>query len=249
MRSADNGQDMPDQRLLRAEDLHDAFTLSAAAGWNQTEADWKRLLLAAPDGCFAMEVDGKVVSTATIVTYGEQLAWIGMVLTSTEHRRRGYARLLVEKCLAVAAAKNISCVGLDASEEGRPLYKELGFVDEQEVERWLRDGDDSKCATVGDDLVLSGGACALHRTGRVARYVGPCFASNAVDAKRAIECCIESAPEAPWFWDLLPRNDQAVSIARANGFRRVRSLTRMMRGTPPVLNAQEVYAISGFEWG
>jgi hypothetical protein len=35
-----------------------------APGWNQTEEDWRNLLALEPEGCFAIEREGKVVATA-----------------------------------------------------------------------------------------------------------------------------------------------------------------------------------------
>src|SRR5205823_4675748 len=89
-------------RLLRAEDVPAVFQLSAEAGWNQTEHDWRMLLDIAPEGCFGIEADGQVVATTTLVCYEQRLAWIGMVLTKREYRRRGLARRLLNKALAQA---------------------------------------------------------------------------------------------------------------------------------------------------
>jgi hypothetical protein len=66
-------------RRLRAEDIPDAAQLSAQAGWNQTEEDWRTLLELSPEGCLAIEVDGRLAATTTLFCYGRGLAWIGMV--------------------------------------------------------------------------------------------------------------------------------------------------------------------------
>src|SRR4029077_10308149 len=81
-------------RTLRLEDVPSAFQLSAQAGWNQTEEDWRMLLELAPKTCLAIEANGQLAATTTLLCYGQQLAWIGMVLTKTEFQRRGFARKL-----------------------------------------------------------------------------------------------------------------------------------------------------------
>ena len=48
-------------RPLAAADLPLGLRLSQAAGWNQTEADWRRFLDLQPDGCFVAELDGTPV--------------------------------------------------------------------------------------------------------------------------------------------------------------------------------------------
>src|SRR5260221_13886840 len=121
------------RRLLSA-DLPALMRLKDAAGWNQTEADWLNLLALEPEGCFGIGVKGEIVASATVICYGLELAWIGMVLTAPDFRGRGCARHLMNACIAYAGPRPIR---LDASDMGHSLYTSLGFVDECPVERWL----------------------------------------------------------------------------------------------------------------
>ena len=105
-------------RLLRPADLAVAVGLSTIAGWNQTEDDWRMLMELAPHGCFGIDAHGELVATATLLSYGTQLAWIGMVLTKREYRGRGFARTLVTHALQSADLKGIRTVKLDATEYG-----------------------------------------------------------------------------------------------------------------------------------
>ena len=54
-------------RAMRAEDVPAAFELSAQAGWNQTEEDWRTLLALAPETCLAIEVDRQLAATTTLL--------------------------------------------------------------------------------------------------------------------------------------------------------------------------------------
>ena len=101
-------------------------------------ADWERMITLEPLGCFGIEQDDRIVATTTLLTYGRDLAWVGMVSTHAEYQRRGYARQLVTAALELASAREIRSVKLDATDQGRPLYASLGFTDEQPIERWLR---------------------------------------------------------------------------------------------------------------
>ena len=69
-------------RCLRSDDLDFANSFSREAGWNQTRPDWERFLCLAPQGCFLAESDGRPAGTATTTAYGNDLAWIGMVLVT-----------------------------------------------------------------------------------------------------------------------------------------------------------------------
>jgi ribosomal protein S18 acetylase RimI-like enzyme len=137
---------MPAENLreLRHSDLPDAMELSRLAGWNQTGDDWEALLRLDPQGCFGIEVEHHIVATATLLCFGKQLAWIGMVLTKSDYRRMGFARRLMQAALERSAGLKIESVKLDATADGQPLYEKLGFTTEQIVERWFRDGRQSQ---------------------------------------------------------------------------------------------------------
>lgn len=55
------------------------------------------------------------------------------VYTEPEHRHRGLARRLVERCMAECSARGIGILSLHASEFGRPLYLSLGFTPTNEM--------------------------------------------------------------------------------------------------------------------
>ena len=125
-------------RAMTPQDIPGAMRLKEAAGWNQIPADWSRLLALEPAGCFTDEREGAPAGTATAVCYGTELAWIGMVLVAPEYRRQGIARGLTQRAVAWLRGRGIGCIKLDASDMGLPLYRRLGFVDEQPIERWAR---------------------------------------------------------------------------------------------------------------
>lgn len=122
-------------RRLEFSDIPAAMKLKEAAGWNQTEADWRRLLKLEPEGCFAAIENDRLVGTTTTTRYGDDLAWIGMVLVDPQHRRRGIATRLMEAALSYLDG-NVATVKLDATADGRPVYEKFGFETESWIERW-----------------------------------------------------------------------------------------------------------------
>jgi GNAT superfamily N-acetyltransferase len=261
-------------RLLTLADVPAACELSASAGWNQMPSDWERMITLEPLGCFCIEQDDRLVATTTLLAYGCDLAWVGMVLTHADYQRRGYARLLVTAALELAAVRDIRTVKLDATDQGRPLYESLGFTEEQPIERWLGHpkidtpagaefgpsplfqldlaafgADRSRFLnTLGRSMIV-GGAFAMKRAGAHSHYLGPCTARGTDSAAHVIRGVLATEPEAPWLWDILPANEPARALAEQLGFQPVRRLTRMVRG--PSLRGDEsmVYAIAGFEAG
>ncbi|HYP13332.1 MAG TPA: GNAT family N-acetyltransferase [Bryobacteraceae bacterium] len=261
-------------RLLTADDIPAACALSDAAGWNQTPDDWRRMIEIEPLGCFGIVQDDQLVATSTLLTYGREVAWIGMVLTHADYQRRGYARRLVTAALELACVREIRCVKLDATRQGAPLYSSLGFEDEQPISRWRREaapipsaepvptgmiprGEDRNAfgvdrwkylATLGEAAVI-GNAYACHRPGSKAHYFGPCVARDTASVHRLVSATLACDPEATWYWDLLPANPAAVAVATDFGFEPIRHLTRMVRGEPIRGNDSMVFAIAGFEAG
>jgi GNAT superfamily N-acetyltransferase len=265
-------------RALLPNHIPAAAELSTQAGWNQTEWDWQMLLDVSPDGCFAIEYEGRLAATTVVTCYGQELAWLGMVLTHADYRRRGFARSLLEHALEFADRQHVQSVKLDATDQGQPLYESLGFRVEQEVQRWSGTGRDPAriersapsaisqiCAAdreaFGADRSRLLGALAgrkppavlrqnylFWRPGVRAEYIGPCVSADVESARTLIAQCA-GGDEARWFWDLLPANEHAAGLAADFGFRVERRLMRMTRGAELRGNDATIYAIAGFELG
>jgi GNAT superfamily N-acetyltransferase len=266
-------------RLLRAEDVIGAMELSRLAGWNQTQDDWEMMLRLDPFGCFAIEADDRIAATTTLLCYETRLAWIGMVLTRPEYRRKGFAQRLMENALHRAADLKIESIKLDATVQGQPLYEKLGFKTEQIVERWFHDADGanpdietlapSSQYSLEMDMEAFGAnrstllqslaernlplaSKEVHcfwRPGTRARYLGPCVAQTQKDARLVIKQTLRDSRESEWFWDLLSANKDAIQLAEEFGFAPQRRLERMVLGNSLLKNDGMVYAIAGFELG
>jgi len=123
-------------RDLRPADLAQAVALSAAVGWNQVEADW-RLFLDLGHAVGIDDREGRLAATAATLPAGPDLAWISMVIVREDHRRRGIATALLERCADEISASG-RVPGLDATPAGREVYVRLGFGDSWTLARWRR---------------------------------------------------------------------------------------------------------------
>jgi GNAT superfamily N-acetyltransferase len=113
-----------------------------------TEAS--RLGLAAALACgdylgWVVECDGEVVAGGGLLVRlllpgpdhpaGGREAYVLNVYAEPAHRRRGLARQVMEHILAWSADAGIARISLHASDEGRPLYQQLGFAATNEMRR------------------------------------------------------------------------------------------------------------------
>lgn len=104
------------------------------------------LTTALSDGTYLgwlIEYDDVVVAGAGVILrpmlprpespYGGEDAEVLNVYTDPTHRRRGLARRLVEHVLSWSRTRGLRRISLHASDEGRPLYEQLGFVPTNEM--------------------------------------------------------------------------------------------------------------------
>jgi len=122
-------------RTMTSADVSAGMRLKDIAGWNQTKEDWERFLQASPKGCFVAEWNGLAAGTVTTITYEGRFAWIGMVLVDPQLRGKGIGTALLLKAIEHLDSKNVPCVKLDATPQGKPIYARLGFRVEYEIER------------------------------------------------------------------------------------------------------------------
>ncbi|WP_376098938.1 GNAT family N-acetyltransferase [Roseomonas sp. CCTCC AB2023176] len=262
-------------RDLTPDALPRAAALSAACGWNQVQADWRVFL----DHGRARALDDghpdMLAATAAVLPFGPDLAWISMVLVRPDRRRAGLATALMRWALDALAATR--CVALDATAEGREVYRRLGFADLWTFTRWsLPDAlpeatpgrgppadaaalDHAALGARRDALldhlrmrlpaaaVTLPGGAALGRDGRLASQIGPILAEDDATA-RALLSRLRSAVNGPLIADLRDGTDLAAWAAASGGTAR-RRFTRMARGTSPHGRTALIHAVAGPEFG
>ena len=110
-------------RDMTAEDIRAVADLCFEQQWPHREDDL-RLILSIGGGIVA-ELDGKVVGTIMSCRFGDTFAMLGIVIVAVAQRGRGLGHKLAS---AMIKRLNGFTVMLNATDEGRPLYSQLGFV-------------------------------------------------------------------------------------------------------------------------
>jgi GNAT superfamily N-acetyltransferase len=176
-------------RTMTEADVPLGLRLRSQAGFNQTEADWRRFLDLEPDGCFVAELEGEPVGTVTNCVFGS-IGWIAMLLVDQRVRGRGIGTRLMEHALAYLDGRGACTARLDATPRGRPIYEKLGFVAEYELTRLegvaAGGGSHDRVAALPPDRLDA--VIALDR-----RVTG-------TDRGRLIERLVGERPEATWIF-------------------------------------------------
>ena len=120
-------------RPMAHADIAAGLRLCRAAQWNQLEDDWRCFLELKGSGCMLAERDGSVIGTAAFLRYGSSFSWISMMLVDPRERGAGIGSRLLESALDALGPQ--SCVRLDATPLGQPLYCRHGFAPEYELDR------------------------------------------------------------------------------------------------------------------
>jgi len=120
-------------------DIASFLTLAEEEGWICDRWECEFLLRSFPQGCFVRREDGNTRGYITSIRYGRS-GWIGNLLVHPDVRRRGAGRELMERAVSALLNSGVETVWLTASEEGAGLYRKLGFMPIDSVQRWSGKG-------------------------------------------------------------------------------------------------------------
>jgi predicted GNAT family N-acyltransferase len=131
-------------------DVDAGLRLSNAEGWNQTKEDWRFLISCEKNVCLVAEYNNAIIGTTTAMNYGNEIAWIGMVLVDESFRGLGIGKLLLDHIFEKLAL--IKCIKLDATSAGQRVYSKFGFKEEYGITRMVNSS--AKFISRSDELIV-----------------------------------------------------------------------------------------------
>ena len=175
--------------------------LAAAEGWRISPAE--RQLFRGPwaGHALALEVDGQWCGFVTAVPH-QRSGWIGNLIVPLEARGHGYGRRLFAAAVARLERKRLNSLWLTASEQGRPLYEQYGFVKIDEIERWIGvgvGGDEDGLRNNEGLWLADGRAWGEKRRELLMAVAGHGRAFTAVDAVIFLQQAGEMHILGPWY--------------------------------------------------
>ena len=111
---------------MSPEDFEFAVRLTDTMNWNLVEEDFEFMMRLEPDGCFILLCNSERVGVATAISYG-QVGWLGNVIVSENHRRKGGGSLLVKYATEYLTSKGVETIGLYSYLDRIPFYTKHNF--------------------------------------------------------------------------------------------------------------------------
>ncbi|WP_079505148.1 GNAT family N-acetyltransferase [Mesobacillus jeotgali] len=119
---------------LNESDTKGLIELSASVRWDYDEEEIRTLFSSAKNIYGHKNNEGKIVSSAAIIPYDNNLAFIGMVIVHSDYRGLGLGKVVTQKCVDNASGRSILLI---ATAEGKPLYEKIGFTVVDSVHKYL----------------------------------------------------------------------------------------------------------------
>jgi len=116
-------------------DIDFAHKLNMMEHWNDTRNDIKRIFSYEPNGCFIATINNEPAGHVFSINYG-RLGWIGLLIVSPKHRRKGVGTLLLNKAKTYLLTTKAKTVRLEAEPTIAHMYRKLGFFDEYDSLRF-----------------------------------------------------------------------------------------------------------------
>lgn len=120
-------------------DIPSFIALAKEERWICGAWEFQFLLRSFPQGCLAWREEGKTLGYITSLRH-KNSGWIGNLLVTSEARRRGIGAKLMEGALDALLSAHVATVWLTASAKGVGLYRKLGFLPIDSINRWKGTG-------------------------------------------------------------------------------------------------------------
>jgi Acetyltransferase (GNAT) domain len=250
---------------LAEDHVGDCLALSAEAGWNQTSADWALFLRHGTVIGLADDRSG-IVATGAVLPYGDDFAWISMVLVTQSRRRERIGTSILEACCIDIAQRGLVSM-LDATPAGEHAYRPLGFEGIFSLSRWQ--GVAEPRANNAHDIrpmsfllhslfdrlpqlafvTEDNSGFVLARPGRIATQIGPLVAAQEERAAELLEGALGRS-KGPVFLDLVDGRQMLTRRLRQRGFTVQRPFLRMgLNRALAFGDAARLFVVAGPEFG
>lgn len=111
--------------FLGLDGIRKAVDWARQEGWNPGLRDAEAFAAEDPEGFLGLSIDGELVATISLVSYGPGFGFLGFYICRPDHRGKGLGLALWNEALRLKPAATI---GLDGVKAQQPSYRKSGFV-------------------------------------------------------------------------------------------------------------------------
>jgi GNAT superfamily N-acetyltransferase len=258
---------------FRQDDVNDFLVLAAEEGWICYRWEFEFLLRSFAQGCLVARVADAPVAFITAIKY-EKSGWLGNLLVRSDLRGKGIGSTLLKKSLMALVNAGTRTVWLTASDAGKAIYEQLGFIAIDTIKRWR--GTVTGAAAEGvspysrDDILAMDRAgwgdmresilAEVIQRGKVAAngggflisqhtadgvQLGPWGAAGRETAGELLDEALAGAGgETRVFLDVPVRNVEAATLLHSRSFSIRGSTALMFLGEMPVYDPSRIYALA-----
>lgn len=253
-------------------DIAPFLELATAEGWVCAAWELEFLLREFTQGCLVKRDGENVLGYITSLRH-DRSGWIGNLLVPPEARRRGIGTELMHGALRALLDCGVETAWLTASAKGVDLYRKLGFVTIDSVNRWVGEGGGvralSRDVPVDLDVIsrvdragwgdrrdalleVTRGRgevfCGNHsflctQQWERGTQIGPWGALHERQAEALLDLALLGAGERV-FLDVPAGNVAAAALLARKGFTIKGSNTLMYLGVAPEYDSQKVFALA-----
>jgi len=123
-------------RPAQKEDWTSFLQLAADEGWRVPRLESMLFQDSWQQHAYAFREDNRFCGLVTAVPH-QKSGWIGNLIVPADLRGRGYGQQLFYAAIERLNAQGVSSIWLTASRLGQPIYEKAGFVEVDEIERWV----------------------------------------------------------------------------------------------------------------
>jgi GNAT superfamily N-acetyltransferase len=144
-------------RKMTSSDTVFATEMTELEKWGNVRADFERLIVLDPDGCFVGWLDGERVSMISSTRYGD-LAFLGSLIVRKACRGQGIGRAMMLHAIEYLKSTGIRTIELDGEMQATPLYRRLGFKEKCLSFRFFRAAESERSNSPGSTPGISDAA-------------------------------------------------------------------------------------------
>lgn len=119
-------------RNLQEKDTQQAHQLTKKLGWSATQQEWANNIAFAAKTSFVVIYENNLIGVGLGLAFANQ-ARLARIIIDQAHQKKGLGTALIGRLITALKSNGCTCIELDATKEGHPLYEKFGFKTQYQI--------------------------------------------------------------------------------------------------------------------